>query len=71
MDIFSCVTLKFDGWPWKTSEHLFYATSSFVNHFVTISEFKQVLQSENAQIGIKFVLTTVNPNGWDRESTVI
>ena len=27
----SCVTLKFDGWPWKTIGHLFYATSSFVN----------------------------------------
>ena len=22
-DFFSCVTLKFDGWPWKTIEHLF------------------------------------------------
>ena len=28
----SCVTLKFDGWPWKTVGHLFYATSSFVHH---------------------------------------
>ena len=30
-DILSCVTLKFDGWPWKTIGHLFYATSSFVH----------------------------------------
>ena len=26
----SCVTLKFDGCPWKTIGHLFYATLSFV-----------------------------------------
>ena len=34
------VTLKFDGWPWKTIGHLFRATSSFVYHFVPIGEFK-------------------------------
>ena len=28
-DMLSRVTLKFDGWPWKTIGHLFYATSSF------------------------------------------
>ena len=50
----SCVTLKFDGWFKKTIEHLFYATSSFIHNFVTISEFKQ---SRNAQTGTKFVLT--------------
>ena len=32
------MTLKFDGWPWKTIRHLFYATSSFVHHFKAISE---------------------------------
>ena len=32
-DFLSCVTLKFDGWPWQTIGHLFYATSSFVNRF--------------------------------------
>ena len=47
----SRVTLKFDGWPWKTIEHLFYATSSFVQHFVAIGEFKLELQSGNAQSG--------------------
>ena len=26
-DFLSCVTLKFDRWPWKTIGHLFYATS--------------------------------------------
>ena len=46
---FSRVTLKFDGWPSKTIGHLFYATSSFVQHFVTIGEFnfKLELQSGN------------------------
>ena len=36
----SPVTFKFDGWPSKTIGHLFYATSSFVHHFVAIGEFK-------------------------------
>ena len=50
-DFFSCVTLKFDGWPSKTMGHLFYATSSFVQHFIAIGEFKLELQSGNAQSG--------------------
>ena len=45
------VTLKFDGWPAKTIGHLFYATSSFVQHFIAIGEFKLELQSRNAQSG--------------------
>ena len=53
VDMWSRVTLKFDGWPWKTIGHLFYATSSFVQHFVPISEFKLELQSGNAQFGSK------------------
>ena len=44
-------TLNVDGWPWKTIGHLFYATSSFVQHFVPIGEFKLELQSGNAQSG--------------------
>ena len=36
-------------WPWKTIGHLFYATSSFVHHFVAISNLKQKFQSGNAQ----------------------
>ena len=36
----SRVTLKFDGWSWKTIRHLFYVASSFVHHFIAISEFK-------------------------------
>ena len=50
-DMLSHVTLKFDGWPWKTIGHLFYATSSFVQHFVVIGSFKLELQSGNAQSG--------------------
>ena len=44
------VTLKFDGWPWKTIGHLFYTMSSFVHHFKSIGEFKLKLQSGNAQL---------------------
>ena len=50
-DMLFRVTLKFDGWPWKTIGHLFYATSSFVQHFLPIGEFKLELQSGNAQSG--------------------
>ena len=50
---FSRVTLKFDRWHWKTIGYLFYATSSFVHHFVAICEFKLELQSGNAQFGSK------------------
>ena len=49
----SRVTLKFDGWPWKTIGHLFNATSSFVHHFVAIDDSKQEIQSRNAQFGSK------------------
>ena len=50
-DFLSCVTLKFDGWLSKTKGHLFYVASSFVHHFIAISEFK--LKSGNAQFGNK------------------
>ena len=50
-DFFSRVTLKFEVWPWQIIGHLFYATSSFVQHFVAIGEFKLELQSGNAQTG--------------------
>ena len=49
----SRVTLKFDGWPSNTIGHLFYATSSFVHHFIAIGDFKLELQSGNAQFGSK------------------
>ena len=47
----SRATFKFDELPCKTIGHLFYATSSFVHHFVAIGEFKLQLQSGNAQSG--------------------
>ena len=49
----SRVTIKFDEWPWKTTERLFNATSSFMHHFVATGEFKLKLQSGNAQFGSK------------------
>ena len=33
-EVFPRVTLKFDGWRWKTIGYLFCATSSFAHHFV-------------------------------------
>ena len=50
-DFFSCVTLQIDVWPWKTIGHLFYASSSFVHHFVAIGVSKLELESGNAQFG--------------------
>ena len=48
---FRHVSLKFEGWPSKTTGHLFNATSSIVQHFIAIGEFKLELQSGNAQSG--------------------
>ena len=59
MIFLSCLTLKIDGWPWKTRGYLYYATSSLVHQFVVIYELKLELQSVNAQICVKFVLTSV------------
>ena len=53
-DMLSRVILKLNGWPWKTIGHIFYATSSFVQYFVAIGEFKLELQSGNAQSGSNF-----------------
>ena len=65
---FSRVTLKFDGCPSKSIRHLFYATSSFVQHFVAIDEFKLELQSGNAWLGSKsaicFSCVTLIFEGW-------
>ena len=67
-DFFHRVTLQFDVWPWKTIGHLFYATSSFVHHFVAIGEFKLELQSGNAEFGSKstifFSRVTLQFNVW-------
>ena len=47
----SHVALQFDRWHWKTIGHLFYATSSFVRHFVAIVGFELELQCGNAKFG--------------------
>ena len=66
----SLVTLKFYGWPWKTTGHLFYVTSSLVplciDHFVAIGELKLELQSENVQFRSKLVIfcVTLKFHGW-------
>ena len=52
----SRVTLKFDGWPWKTIGHLFYVASSFMPHFIAIGEFKLKLQSGSPQFGSKLAI---------------
>ena len=46
--VFSRLTFKFDGWPWKIG-HLFFTTLSFVHHFKAIGIFKLQLQSRNQQ----------------------
>ena len=53
------VTFKFDRWPWKTIRYLFYATSIFVHHFITIGELKLELQSGNAQFELKSIIFLV------------
>ena len=60
-DFLSRSTSKCDRWNWKTIGHLFYmyATSNCVHHFVTIGEIKLELRFGSAQIGAKFVLTSV------------
>ena len=67
-NILSCVTLKFDGWPWKTIGNLSYAASSFVHHFIAIGEFKLELQSRNTHFGSKstifFSRVTLKFEGW-------
>ena len=53
---FSHVMSKFDRWHWKTIGHLFYATSSFVFHFIAICQLKMELQPGNAKFGSKSVI---------------
>ena len=48
-----CVSSNLDRWLWKTTGHLFCATSSFVHNFVAIDEFKLEVQSGNTQLGPK------------------
>ena len=64
---FSRVTLKYDGWPWKTIRHLFYATSSFTHHFVAIGDLKLELV-QKCPIWLKiddvFSHVTLKFDGW-------
>ena len=60
-DVLYRVTLKFDGWPRKTIEHLSIAVSNFVQHFIAIGKFKLELQSGNAQFGSN---STIFRAGW-------
>ena len=46
---------NFDGWPSKTTEHLFYAASSFVHHFIVISELK---------LGVTVWKSPIGQNWW-------
>ena len=66
------MTLKIDGWPWKTIGHLFYTLSSFVHHFKSIGEVKLELQSGNAQFGSKLAIflsrVTLKFHGWPRQT---
>ena len=52
----------------KTIGYLFYVASSFVHHFIAVSEFKLELQSGNAQFGSKstifFCRVTLKFDGW-------
>ena len=44
------MTAKLDRWHWKTTGHITFASFSFMDHFLVISEFNFELQSGNAQI---------------------
>ena len=49
-DFLSCVTLKFDRWPWKTIRYLFYIASSFMRHFNKCKPNKDIILCENDNI---------------------
>ena len=65
-----CVTLKFDGWHWITTGHLFHATSSLVYNFIAIGEFKLELQSGNSQFGAKLAIFFIIIHRWEHTHTV-
>ena len=56
----SRVTLKFDGWPWKTIRHVFYTTSSFVHHFKAMGQFKlELVRKRSMRVKIGNFLSRV------------
>ena len=56
-DFVSHVTLKPDGWHWKTKGPLIYTTLSFVQHFKAIGILKLELQPGDAQFGSKLAIS--------------
>ena len=50
-DVLSRVTLKFDGWPWKTIGHLSFAVSSFVQQFVATGELNWSYSPKTPNLG--------------------
>ena len=59
----SHVTFKFNGWPWKTIEHFYYATSSLVYFFIPIRQFKLELQSGNPTFRSKSAISSFHSHG--------
>ena len=47
------MTLKFDGWPWKSIGHLSYTTSSFVRHFIAIESSQPWVTVRKLSIWVK------------------
>ena len=58
VDILARVALKFNGWHWKATMHIFHNTSICVHNFVAICRFKLELGSTNAWIGEKMTSVT-------------
>ena len=52
----SCVTLKVDGWPWKTSSHFFYACPGIVHNLKATSELKLRLLFGNPHFESKLAM---------------
>ena len=46
------VTLKFDGWPWKTIGHLSYTTSNFVHHYIMICDWSYRSETVNLSLDL-------------------
>ena len=49
--LLNLVASKFDGWPWKTTGHLFYATEGFVRHFAAMCEFNWSYSPKTTKLG--------------------
>ena len=58
----SHVSLKFDGRPWKTIGHIFYAASNVVHHFIAISEFKLECIISSSNVNSNWSYSPERPN---------